>query len=266
MALAINNPRPPLLHVASDRGAGPIVVLIHGVASSSVTFQNVLPLIEGTHRAITIDLLGFGESPIPPHAEYTLAEHVAAVSGTIDSLKLRGSFTLVGHSMGALIAARYAARNPKRVDKVVLVSPPIYLSPEELSGANDRRVLDFHLKAYEYIRANEKFTIRNAQIVERLMSIPKAMDINERTWEPFVKSLQHAIESQTTLSDIAAIRSPIEMVLGSLDEFQSAGVTKIVSRMTGVTVHRVRGSDHLIGKRLARVVAAAIDSAPPTAA
>jgi cis-3-alkyl-4-acyloxetan-2-one decarboxylase len=264
--ILINNARPPLLYVASDRGSGPIVVLIHGVASSSVTFQNVLPLCEGSHRCITIDLLGFGKSPIPPNAEYTLAEHVEAVSRTIDSLKLRARFTLVGHSMGALIAARYAARNPKRVDRVVLVSPPIYLSPDELSGANDRRALDIHLRAYEYIRANEKFTIRNARIVERLMSIPKAMDINERTWEPFVKSLQHAIESQTTLSDIAAIRSPIEMVLGSLDEFQSEGVTKIVSRMTGVTVHRVRGSDHLIGKRLARVVATAIDSAPPTAA
>jgi pimeloyl-ACP methyl ester carboxylesterase len=266
MALAINNARPPLLHVATDRGSGPTVVLLHGVASSSVTFQNVLPLIEGAHRAITIDLLGFGESPIPPNAEYTLAEHVLAVSETIDFLKLRTPFTLVGHSMGALIAARYAARNPKRVEKLVLVSPPIYLSPDELSDTRDRRALDFRLKAYQYIRANQKFTLRNAQIVERLLSIPKAMDINERTWEPFVKSLQHAIESQTTLSDLAAVRAPIEIVLGSLDEFQSEGVTKIVSRMTGVTVHRVRGSDHLIGKRLARVVAAAIDSAPPKAA
>ncbi|MDQ1550865.1 MAG: hypothetical protein QOD50_287 [Actinomycetota bacterium] len=265
MALAINNPRPPLLHVASDRGEGPTVVLLHGVASSSVTFQNVLPLIEGAHRAITIDLLGFGESPIPPNAEYTLAEHVLAVSETIDSLKLRTPFALVGHSMGALIAARYAARNPKRVNKLVLVSPPIYLSPDELSDTRDRRALDFRLKAYQYIRANQKFTLRNAQIVERLLSIPKAMDIKERTWEPFVKSLQHAIESQTTLSDLAAVRCPIEIVLGSLDEFQSEGVTKIVSRMSGVTVHRVRGSDHLIGKRLARVVAVAIDSAPAKA-
>jgi pimeloyl-ACP methyl ester carboxylesterase len=266
MALALSNARPPLLHVASDRGSGPTVVLLHGVASSSVTFQNVLPLCEGSHRCITIDLLGFGQSPIPPNAEYTLAEHVGAVSETIGSLKLRTPFTLVGHSMGALIAARYAARNPKRVNKLVLVSPPIYLSPDELSDTRDRRALDFRLKAYQYIRANQKFTLRNAQIVERLLSIPKAMDINERTWEPFVKSLQNAIESQTTLSDLAAVRSPIEIVLGSLDEFQSEGVTKIVSRMSGVTVHRVRGSDHLIGKRLARVVAVAIDSAASTAA
>jgi hypothetical protein len=34
---------------------------------------------------------------------------------------------------------------------------------------------------------------------------------------------------------------------------------KIVSRMSGVTAHRVLGSDHLIGKRLARVVATAVD-------
>jgi pimeloyl-ACP methyl ester carboxylesterase len=265
MAPQIGSVRPPLLHVASDRGAGPIVVLIHGVASSSVTFQNVLPLIEGTHRCITIDLLGFGDSPIPAGAEYTLAEHVAAISHTVESLKLRATFTLVGHSMGALIAARYAARAPRKVNKVVLVSPPIYLSPDELSAAKDRRVMDIHLKAYQYFRANKEFTIRNAQFVERLLPIPKAMDINARTWEPFVKSLQHAIESQTTLSDIAAVRSPIEMVVGSLDEFQSEGVTKIVSRMTGVTVHRVIGSDHLIGKRLARVVATAIDDQPPKA-
>jgi hypothetical protein len=139
-----------------------------------------------------------------------------------------------------------------------MVSPPIYLSPEELSGTIDRRKMDFYMKAYEYIRANQKFTLRNAQFVERLMPIPKAMDINERNWDPFVKSLQHSIESQTTLSDLAAVRVPIEIVFGSMDEFSSEGVMKIVSRMTGVTAHRVLGSDHLIGKRLARVVATAV--------
>ena len=260
MVPLLPDPRPPLLHVASDRGTGPIVVLIHGVASSSVTFQNVLPLLEGTHRCITIDLLGFGESPIPEHCEYTLAEHVAAIARTIDSLKLREEFTLVGHSMGALIAARYVARTPRKANRLVMVSPPIYLSPDELSAAIDRRKMDFYMKAYKYIRANQKFTLRNAQFVERLMPIPKAMDINERNWDPFVKSLQHSIESQTTLSDLAAVRVPIEIVFGSMDEFSSEGVMKIVSRMTGVTAHRVLGSDHLIGKRLARVVATAVDA------
>ncbi|HXH34135.1 MAG TPA: alpha/beta hydrolase [Plantibacter sp.] len=250
--------RPPRLHVAVDRGTGPVVVLLHGIASSSVTFQNVLPLIEDRHRCIAIDLLGFGESPIPENAEYTVGEHAAAVAGTLESLRLEGPITLVGHSMGSLISARLAATRPRSIERVVLVSPPIYLSPQELANPVDQRIMGFYLKAYEYFRNNKDFTLRHAQVVERMLPIPKAMDINERTWVPFVKSLEHSIESQTTVSDIAAIRAPVEVIYGSLDEFHSDGVLKIVSRMSGVNVHRVFGSDHLIGRRLARAVAAAI--------
>lgn len=251
--------RGPLLHVVSDQGAGEPVILIHGVASSSVTFQNVLPLIEPSRRCITIDLLGFGQSPMPPDAEYTLAEHSAAVERTIHTLRIPGTYTLVGHSMGALIAARIGAHSPKKINKLVLVSPPIYLSPNELSNTIDRGMMDFYLQAYHYVRMNKQFTLNHAKAVERLMSIPKAMDINERTWDPFVKPPpEHAIESQTTISDLAAVTAPIEIVYGDLDEFHSGGVLKIVSRITGVTVQRVRGSDHLIGKRLARVTASAI--------
>src|SRR6185295_7411703 len=95
--------RAPLLHVAGDSGSGPVVVMIHGIASSSVTWQNVVPLLEPRHRCIRIDLLGFGGSPAPADADYTLEEHVAAIARTIRSLRLREPFVLVGHSMGGLI-------------------------------------------------------------------------------------------------------------------------------------------------------------------
>jgi pimeloyl-ACP methyl ester carboxylesterase len=250
--------RSPLLHIAQQRGEGPAVVLLHGIASSSVTFQNVFPLIEESHRCIAIDLLGFGGSPIPEECEYTVADHVDAIQRTIRSLRLREPFTLVGHSMGALIAARYAARLPRQVAKLVLVSPPIYLAPTELGNAIDRGMMDFHLRAYEYLRLNKQFTLRNANVLKRILPIPSAVELGEARWTPFVKSLENSIESQTTISDLASVRAPIEVVYGSLDQFRSDGGLKIVSRMTGVTMHRVEASDHLIGKRLARVVAAAI--------
>lgn len=250
--------RAPLLNIVEDTGSGPIVVLIHGIASSSVTFQNVLPLIRDTHRCISIDLLGFGTSPIPEDCDYTLADHAAAIHRTLDSLRLREPFTLVGHSMGSLIGARYAAKWSRDIAKLVLVSPPIYLSPGELSDDLDRGVMDFYLKAYKYFRENKDFTLQHAAIVEKFLAIPKAMDINERTWIPFVKSLQNSIESQTTVSDLASVKAPVEIVYGSFDQFASEGSMKIVSRMRGITVHRVAASDHLIGKRLARVVAEAI--------
>lgn len=218
----------------------------------------MLPLIEGRYRCITIDLLGFGASPAPEWADYTIAEHAAAIERTVRSLKLREPFTLVGHSMGSLIGARYTARYPKRVAKLVMVSPPVYLAPVEISDLVERTKLDFYLKAYQYFRTNKEFTLRHAKFVQQLLPIRKAMDINERNWIPFVKSLQNTIESQTTISDLAAVTAPVEVVYGDLDEFHSEGVLRIVSRLNGVNVHRVRGSNHLIGKRLARVVAAAI--------
>ena len=46
--------------------------------------------------------------------------------------------------------------------------------------------------------------------------------------------------------------------MGDLDEFRSEAVLRIVERMMGVTVRRVRATNHLIGKRLARVVAQAV--------
>ncbi len=248
----------PLLHVAERRGEGPTVILIHGVASSSVTFQNVIPLLEADHLCVAIDLLGFGESPAPLDSDYTIDEHAAAIERTVRSLRLPTPFTIVGHSMGALFAARLAARYPRVVDRVVMVSPPIYVNPTELSKQLDRLEMDLYLRAYAYVRANKDFTLRNAKVVERFLAIPKAMDINETNWIPFTKSLENSIESQTTISDLAAIRVPVEIVYGNLDEFSAQGVMKIVSRLTGVTTHQVRGSDHLIGKRLARAVAAAV--------
>ena len=95
----------PLLHIAGDVGEGPVIVLLHGIASSAATFKSVVPHLEEHHRCISIELLGFGESPAPPDATYTIEEHVAAIKATIDSLRLEAPFILVGHSLGSLLSA-----------------------------------------------------------------------------------------------------------------------------------------------------------------
>ena len=253
----------PLLHVASDVGSGPVVVLVHGIASSSVTFQNVVPLLEGDHRCISIDLLGFGRSPRPEGCEYRMRDHEAALDRTIRSLGLTEPFVLVGHSMGALIGARYTARRRGRVRRLVLVGPPIYLTPHELSDDRDRFVQDAFLKLYRYLRENQDFTLRNSTIVERLVGIPKAFTLDADSWDPFVKSLEHTIEAQTVISDLAAIRVPVEIVYGSLDEFSSPGGIRIAERMRGVRVTRVWAATHIIMKSLARAVATAVDRPDP---
>lgn len=267
--------RAPLLHVVRDTGEpapgvhgksgepvnpGPVVVMIHGIASSSSTFTYVMPLIEPTHRVIAIDLLGFGASPRPEHAEYTLEEHVAAVAHTIRSLRLREPFILVGHSLGCLIATRYAATHGSHLAKLVLVSPPVYLSPSEIGDPLTRLKMTGYLQAYQYLRANKEFTMAHAALVSRLLPIEHVMEITEETWTPFVKSLEHCIESQTVVSDLARVDRPVEVVYGRFDEFLVPENVAIIGRMRGVTTHVVNASDHVIRKPMARVVAKAIDT------
>lgn len=250
--------RAPLLHVASDAGTGPVVVLIHGIASSSTTFDELVPLLADTHRCITIDLLGFGESPAPLDATYTIEEHVASVRATIESLRLKAPFVLVGHSMGSLIATRYAATNSARIARLVLVSPPVYVSPTEIGDPTARRAMGLYLSAYEFLRGNKPFTTRAAAILARMSPIKNVLEVSERNWNAFVLSLENAIESQTTVSDIALVSAPIDVIYGALDPFLMTPGLHIVGQMRHVTMHKVDANDHLIRKRLARVVAKVI--------
>lgn len=251
--------RPPALHVAVDTGAGPVVVLVHGIASSSVTFERLVPLLAERHRVIAIDLLGHGGSP--PGRRYTVEEHVAALHRTIRGLGLREPFTLVGHSLGSLLSARYAAVRRREVGHLVLVSPPVYLSPRELGDVRDRAAMGLYLRAYEYLRANKRFTIRNAALLARLSPIKGLLRVSEENWDAFVRTLEHSIESQTTISDIAQVRVPIDVVYGTVDPFVTPGGLAIVGAMRQVRVTRVDVSDHVIRRRLARAIAGVIDTA-----
>lgn len=250
--------RPPLLHVATDAGAGTPVVMIHGIASSSVTFERLVPLVEPYHRVIAIDLLGFGESPVPDGAEYTIDEHTAALTRTLHALRLREPFVLVGHSMGALIAGRYAAIHSDEVAKLVLISPPIYPPTATIGDPGSRTTMDLYFRAYEYLRENKEFTMRAAARLARLSPIKNLLDVSERNWRAFALSLQNSIETQTILADLAEVRVPVELIYGSLDPLLAPAGIKIVTQLRNVTVHRVDAGDHVIRNRLARVVATAI--------
>ena len=65
-------------------------------------------------------------------------------------------------------------------------------------------------------------------------------------------SLQNCIETQTTVSDIASVRVPIDVVYGALAQFIAPGTMQIIGQMRHVTMHKVDANDHLVRKRLAK--------------
>lgn len=252
----------PLLSVTADTGSGPVVVMIHGIASSSVTFVHLVPLLEGEHRVITLDILGFGTSPSPEGATYTLDEHAAALDRTIRTLGLREPFTLVGHSLGSLIAARYASTHRRELNRLVLVSSPIYLPPAVLGDPLDRASMGAYFTVYEFLRSNPVFTQRTAAALSAIAPIKNVLQLTEANWQPFMLSLQNAIESQTTLADLSRVKVPVDLVYGTLDPFLAPGGLAIVQQLRHVRTHRVAGVAHLMRPKLAQAVARVLGQSP----
>jgi pimeloyl-ACP methyl ester carboxylesterase len=252
-------PDASLLSITIDAGTGPVVVMIHGIASSSVTFHDLVPLLKPAHRCITIDILGFGTSPQPVNATYSLDEHAEALDRTIRSLDLDEPFILIGHSLGGIIAARYAATHPRKLSRLVLVGTPVYLPPVMLGDEGDRSTMGAYFSLYEYMRSNPSLTQRAAAALASIAPIKNVLELTEENWVPFTLSLKNAIESQTTLADMAQVRIPIDFVFGGLDPFLASSALGIVQQLRNVTTLRVPRAAHLIRSKLAEAVALVVD-------
>lgn len=101
-------------------GSGPLLVLLHGIAGSSATWDQVIPRLSEHHTVIAPDLLGHGSSSKQP-GDYSLGAHANVVRDLLGTLgEERG--TIVGHSLGGGIALQFAYQFPQRCERLVLVA------------------------------------------------------------------------------------------------------------------------------------------------
>jgi pimeloyl-ACP methyl ester carboxylesterase len=101
-----------------EEGEGSVVVLLHGIAGCSATWDAVLPRLAARHTVVAPDLLGHGESA-KPRGDYSLG---AYASGVRDLLAVLGHdrVTVVGHSLGGGIAMQFAYQFPEWCERLVL--------------------------------------------------------------------------------------------------------------------------------------------------
>ncbi|WP_334064574.1 alpha/beta fold hydrolase [Limimaricola cinnabarinus] len=102
-------------------GPGPVMVFLHGIGSNASSFRPLLDLLPGGMRLIAWNAPGYGGSR-PLTANWPEAgDYATALAGLLDRLGI-GSATIVGHSLGTLIGAAFAAHHPRRVDRLILAS------------------------------------------------------------------------------------------------------------------------------------------------
>jgi pimeloyl-ACP methyl ester carboxylesterase len=110
-----------LAYHESGPADGPVVVLLHGLASDAGTWDKAVgPLAGHGLRVIALDLLGHGRSD-KPRGEYLLDDFADSLAAFFAALEL-GPATVCGHSLGGAIAVHFAAAHPACVQRLVLVS------------------------------------------------------------------------------------------------------------------------------------------------
>ena len=108
------------------------IVFVHGWGCDHTSFTPQREFFRRSHRVITVDLRGHGESDAPPQ-DYTMSGFAEDMAWLCRELELSPCL-VVGHSMGGNVALEMAAHHPERVHSVVLIDSVLFPPPELLEA------------------------------------------------------------------------------------------------------------------------------------
>jgi len=112
------------MHV-SEEGRGPVIVLIHGYLASHRQWDGWAETLRNDFRVVRFDYPPFGLSGPDPTGQYSSARAYPLIVQLIEALGY-DRFHMGGTSSGAILAMRYAADHPDKVDKLLLSTIPAY--------------------------------------------------------------------------------------------------------------------------------------------
>lgn len=103
--------------------SGQVVLLLHGKNFSGAYWADTIKALTAAgHRVVVPDQLGFGKSSKPTTIQYSFHLMAAKTAALLDHLGV-GQVSVVGHSMGGMVATRFALMYPARTAKLVLANP-----------------------------------------------------------------------------------------------------------------------------------------------
>ena len=138
-SLTIFPGKKPLFYKTTGNPSGTSIVCIHGLGGSHTYFQPLLPLLSQSHHIHLFDLEGHGLSPTSASSTLSIASFAHDVEAVIAHAGLKSGVTVLAHSMGCLVALKYALSNPGSVATLILMGPPPSPLPEAAATNNKAR-------------------------------------------------------------------------------------------------------------------------------
>lgn len=222
------------------------VLFIHGIGNTGSAWEEVIERLPRDVAVVSIDLLGFGDSPSPSWALYNAKTQARSVLATLFKLRLTGQVILVGHSLGSLVSIEVAKRYPLLVRSLILCSPPLYTTVQKSSllPSSESLLRQLYTSAAE---RPDNF-VKLAAIAMKYDLINKSFNVTPDNVDSYMATLRSMIINQTSLQDAQKLSIPTTIIRGTLDPFvvtknlkNLAKTNKNVRLKSTIAGHEVRG-------------------------
>ena len=199
-------------------GQGPTLILLSANPGESRDFDAITPQLAQRFRVIRLDWPGYGGSPAPqPPAQASASVFLERFDAFMEALQI-SSAHLLGNSVGANIAVRYALRKPQRVLSLVLVSPGGFTEHNAFTRTFCalqgqvwfKRLLGAGFTRW-YLRRRNAWTQAMIARAGREQAAPDALQVNAAVWRSFLEP-QHDLRSAA-----GGLRLPALVVSGKHD-------------------------------------------------
>lgn len=198
----------------------PAIIMLHGFGSSLHTWEPWARELQREYRVIRFDLPGSGLSEPDPTGEYTDARTMQILAALMDRLGVARA-SLIGNSIGGRIAWTFAALNPERVAKLVLISPDGFESPGIAYGEKPEVPVAVKLMRYFLPKALLRKNLEAAYGNPEALSNETVDRYYDLMLAPGVRGAMIARMEQTVRTDpeplLRNIPAPVLLVWGEKD-------------------------------------------------
>jgi len=209
----------------SGPGNGRTAVLLHGKNFCGPTWADTITvLVEAGWRVIAPDQVGFCGSTKPRGYQFSFAQLAANTHGLLEQLGV-GRAVLIGHSMGGMLATRYALQYPGAVEQLVLVNPigledwqaagVPYATIDTMAG-NERTTTFDSIKAYQLkFYYDGQWAPRYDRWVDMLAGMYAGPDREIVAWNQAQTS--EMVFTQPVVHEFPELRVPTLLMIGGKD-------------------------------------------------
>lgn len=221
------------------------IVLLHGISSGSDSWLKQMDALVTNASVFAWNAPGYGnseqiEQDMPTALDYSQRLLALLESKNIDRIHL------VGHSLGALIAAGFASKYPAKVNKLILVNPAQGYG--EFEQAKQDEVAKMRPKLLQALGGAEMARLRCGALLfdasdDKVALLEKIME--DITIEGFGKS-SRLLAHDSIHHYLAKIDKPIDLIYGTEDGITTPKIMfEIAARHKNISLHAIEAASHL---------------------